>query len=375
MKKQILVGLGIAFGLVLTLALIKYLQISAAMAEQAGMKMPPEAVTTIEVQPLPWPETLEVVGTLSAVQGVVLRAEGEGNVTKINVDSGAAVTAGTVLVELDTAVEEAELKAALAERDKAQKAYTRAKNLVTESATSRATLESNEAAFRSAEAQVASLQAQIAKKRIVAPFSGKLGVRRVNLGEYVSTGAEVIPLFDLTTLHFDFSVPERVAGRISAGLAVEAQIDSFPDRIFRGAVDSFDPQIDEKTRNLKVRALLKNADGSLKPGMFARAGIVLSPGETALAIPTSSINYAPYGDTVYVVQEMADPAGQKYLGVRSQIVELGAKRGNQVVVSSGLTPGEVVVTSGTFKLRPGAAVVVHNELAPANENSPKPSDS
>lgn len=374
MKKQIFIGIAAALALAVTLGTIKFLQISAAIAEHASAKMPLEAVTTMTVEARSWAETLESVGSLIAVQGVVLRAEAEGNITKINFDSGAVVPAGSVLIEIDSAVEEAQLKAGQAERDKAHRAYSRAKGLVSESAASQATLESTEAAYRSAEAQVASLQAQIAKKRITAPFAGKLGVRRVNLGEFVNMGSEILPLFDLSAMHLDFSVPQRLVAQIKTGLPVNIQVEGLGEQTFQGKITSFDPQVDEHTRSTKVRALVENPGEVLRPGMFVRAEVGLSAGQNAIAIPASSIQYAPYGDTVFVVEQMKDEQGAAYTGVRSQTVELGPKRGNQVAVLKGLKSGDTVVTSGTFKLRPGVAISVHNELAPTNSTSPQPGD-
>jgi membrane fusion protein (multidrug efflux system) len=373
MKRQILIGLGIMLVITAGLGVTKYFQVSAAIAEHAAMKMPPEAVTSMVTKKEPWPETLQAIGSLTAVQGVVLSSDTQGAVTKIHFESGSAVTAGAVILEIDSSVEEGSLKAAKARRDNAQRTYSRNQKLHSDSALSKAALEASEADFRAAEGEVASLEAQIAKKRIIAPFAGRLGVRRVNVGEYVSPGDEIIPLYDSSNLYVDFAVPQRHASKISLGLPVVVTVEGAASA--EATLSSFDPQVDQKMRDLRARATLKSPSEALKPGMFAHVVVTL-PGDRALiTMPISGINYAPYGDTVFVVTDLKDPTGATYRGVRQQAVKLGDQRGNQVAILEGLNEGDEVVTTGTFKLRQGAAIAINNDFAPTNDAAPVPANS
>lgn len=373
-KRQILIALAAVGSVVLVLALVKYLQVSAAIEQSKAFAPPPEAVTSTVAAETSWVRTLEAVGTLTPEKGVTVSAEQPGKVVKINFESGALVQHGDVLVELDTSVEEANLESALARQNWAQRQLARAQRLRQSNAVSQEVLDDAVAQAQQASAEVESLRAVISKKKIAAPFTGHTGIRLVNLGQYVAAGAEIVPLHSLNPLFVDFTVPQKSIADISSGQSVEVSVDAYRGTVFSGVISAVDPQIDENTRNVHVRATVPNPDGKLRPGMFGQVKVLLPREDTIIALPATSIQYAPYGDTVYVIEPMKDPTGKEYLGVRQQIVTLGRRVGDQVAVLSGIKPGEHIATSGLFKLHPGAAVVVNNSFAPSSELAPKPAD-
>lgn len=373
-KRQVLTGLGIVLCLILVLGGVKGCQIYLAIKNSANFAPPPEAVTSMVTKEEVWPTTLEAVGSLIPEKGATLSTELAGSVAKINFESGSPVKAGMILVELDTSVENANLKSALAKLMLAKQRLDRADALKTTRAMAVAAIQSVESEYKSAEADVNSIKAMIAKKSVVAPFDGKAGIRQVNVGQYVNPGDPIVPVYDLDPLYVNFTLPQTYISEIAAGQEVNLTSDSIPGRIFPAKISAIDPQIDEKNRNFSVQGTVANADEVLRPGMFVKIQVVLPKQETVIALPVSSINYAPYGDSVYVIENMKDPKGADYKGVRQQIVKLGRKRGDQISVVSGLKPGQEIVTSGLFKLRPGGAVNVNNSVAPSNNPNPNPAD-
>lgn len=374
MKKQILAAFAGVFIILSGLGFIKYNQISKAIAQNKNFAPLPEAVTSIVASEESWDRELSAIGSIVPFQGVTLSAEESGKITKISFESGAAVEQGAALLELDSSVEEANLKSAQARLDWAKKTFTRAQELKGNNAMSVSALENAEAQFRQAEAEVQSLRAVIAKKKISAPFSGRAGIRMVNLGQFVSPGTPIVPLHSLAQVYINFFLPQQTVPQLSVGQMLRLSIDSFPEKTFEGKVNAINSHIDDSTRNIEVQGVLANPEEQLRPGMFARIILILPVQDRFLPLPASSINYATYGDSVYVIESMKDPQGKDYLGVRQQIVQLGPRRGDQVAIVKGIKPGEQVVTSGPFKLRPGAAVVVNNSFVPSNSPAPKPLD-
>lgn len=368
-KRQIAISSAAVFGLVIVLAGIKFFQIRKAMAEQ--FQPPPEAVTITTVIEVEWPRTLRAVGSLKPVQGSELKAEEAGRVSQVHVESGAEVAAGAALVELDTAVEESELRGALAHVDQAKLAFERATSLRKQNATSAANYETAQWNLRDATAKADALKARIARKKITAPFAGRTGVRMVNIGDYVNPGTPVIPLQALNALYADFSLPERNVPLLKSTQAVEIVVDAYPGKSWRGRVEAVNPEVDANTRNVKVRALVDNPGGELRSGMFSEIELTLAERDRFPVVPASSIVYAPYGDSVYMLEE--NPAGGGTM-VRQQIVKIGPRRGDLVAILQGLKADERVVSSGGFKLRPGIAVSVNNSVAPSNDPNPKPAD-
>ncbi len=353
---------------------LKFWQIRSAMA-QGSYQPPPEAVTTVVAQAEAWPQTLSAIGTVAAVQGVIVSADLPGIVAGIGFESGKAVAKGEVLVRLDASQEQAQLVAAEAERDLGALNLDRVRGLRDEGVTSQAEYDRVAAEATQAEARVGEIRATIARKTIRAPFSGILGIRQVNLGQYLNGGDPIVPLQSLDPIYVDFSVPQQEVGALTIGGEVQVTVDGLPGTAFSGEITAVDSVVDEATRNVRAQATLANPEGNLRPGMFVEARVVLDEGEEVVALPASAINYAPYGDSVFVVGDVAGPEGQSYLGVEQRFVKLGPGRGDQVTVLSGVEAGDEVVTSGVFKLRTGAAVVVNNEVQPGNDPAPEPEDS
>ena len=375
MKKRMLIVTGTMIVLIVGLGATKFFQIKAAMAQGASFQPPPEAVTTVIADEQEWPETLRAVASVVAVQGVTVSADLPGIVEKIHFESGAKVRRGDLLTELDSSQERAQLAAAESAAKLARINLERMQDLQQKGVTSQAELDQMRATAEQAEARLGEIRATIERKRIRAPFAGVLGLRQVNLGQYLNGGDPVVSLQALDPIYVDFAVPQQEVSRLAVGHPVTATLEGVTETISAGTVTAIDSVVDAATRNVRVRATFTNAGERLRPGMFVEARVALGAGRRSVTLPTSAVNYAPYGDSVYVVEEMQGPSGQSYLGVRQQVVKLGASRGDQVAVLSGVAAGEQVVTSGVFKLRPGAAVFVNNDVQPSNSAAPKPEDS
>jgi membrane fusion protein (multidrug efflux system) len=375
MKKRMLIVTGTMIVLIVGLGATKFFQIKAAMAQGAAFQPPPEAVTTVIADEQEWPETLRAVASVVAVQGVTVSADLPGIVEKIHFESGAKVRRGDLLTELDSSQERAQLAAAESAAKLARINLERMQDLQQKGVTSQAELDQMRATAEQAEARLGEIRATIERKRIRAPFAGVLGLRQVNLGQYLNGGDPVVSLQALDPIYVDFAVPQQEVSRLAVGHPVTATLEGVTETISAGTVTAIDSVVDAATRNVRVRATFTNAGERLRPGMFVEARVALGAGRRSVTLPTSAVNYAPYGDSVYVVEEMQGPSGQSYLGVRQQVVKLGASRGDQVAVLSGVAAGEQVVTSGVFKLRPGAAVFVNNDVQPSNSAAPKPEDS
>jgi membrane fusion protein (multidrug efflux system) len=360
--------------LIAGLGFVKVRQFQAMADEFATMQPPPEAVTTIVAERQEWPSTLAAIGTVAAVQGVTVSADLPGLVDRITFDSGRTVEKGEVLMQLDTRQEQAQLAGAEAELQLTKLNFDRMQGLVDQDAVSRAEYDAAAAAHKQAEAKLREIRATIARKTIRAPFSGALGIRQVNLGQYLNAGDPVVPLQSLNPIYVNFSVPQQDASRMHRGRTVRISTSDLAGVEFTGRITALDAVVDQNTRNVQVQATLANPGGKLRPGMFVEAQVSLGAARQVVALPASAVNYAPYGDSVFVVAEMKSPQGQTYRGVRQQVVKLGDARGDQIAVLSGVNPGEEVVTSGVFKLRNGAAVQVNNTVQPGNSRTPTPED-
>ena len=375
MAKRMMLMLILAAVLIGSLGFVKYRQIDAAIKTFAAFQPPPEAVTTIVAHEEQWPVRLSAIGTVVATQGVTVAADLPGIVDRIDFESGKSVHQGDVLVELDTSQEKAQLTAAEAQRDLARVNFERLHGLAQDGVISQAEYDQAEAERRATEAKVQEIRATIARKTIRAPFSGTLGIRQVNLGQYLAAGSPVVPLQALQPIYVNFGIPQESARQAKVGRAVRITADDLPGVVLEGRVTAIDSVIDERTRNVQVQATLSNTNGKLHPGMFVKAELALGGAQSVLAVPASSISYAPYGDSVFVVTDMKDRNGHIYRGVRQQFVKLERMRGDQVGIVSGINRGDEVVTSGTFKLRNGAAVQVNNKVQPGNNPAPKPEES
>lgn len=376
MLKRMILMLTVMAVFVAALGFVKFRQFQAAAGQAASFQPPPEAVTTIVARGEEWPATLSAIGTVAAVHGVTVSADLPGIVDKIEFDSGRTVREGDILVHLDTRQEQAQLAASEAQRDLARLNFDRMRGLVEGGAVSRAEYDRAAAEHKQADAKVGEIRATIARKTIRAPFSGILGIRQVNLGQYLTGGDAVVPLQSLHPIYVNFGVPQQAAGQMQIGRKVRITTgDLAGPGGGGGRVTAIDSIVDQTTRNVQVQATLANPGGKLRPGMFVQAQVVLGGSRSVIALPTSAIGYAPYGDSVFVVTDLKGPNGQIYRGVRQQFVKLGGARGDQVAILTGVKPGEEVVTSGVFKLRNGAAVLVNNKVQPTNNRAPKPEDS
>ena len=375
MAKRMIVMLAATALFVAGLGFVKFRQIQSAIAQGAAFQPPPEAVTTIVAHQEAWAASVNSIGTVAAVQGVTVSADLPGTVERIAFESGTAVTEGEVLALLDTRQEQAQLTAAEAQRDLARLNFERMRGLLNERVISQSEFDRATAEQRQGDARVGEIRAAIARKTIRAPFSGVLGIRRVNLGQYLSGGDALVTLQSLNPIYVNFGVPQQSSGQMRVGRSVRITSDSLPGVEFSGRVTAIDSIVDQATRNIQVQATLANPGGTLRPGMFVQAEAGVGSTSTIVALPASAISYAPFGDSVFVVTDLKNPAGQSYRGVRQQFVKLGPARGDLIAVTSGVKAGEEVVTSGLFKLRNGAAVVVNNKVKPTNSPKPKPENS
>jgi len=376
MAKRMLLMLAVVLALVAGLGFVKYHQIQAAIAMGASFEPPPSAVTTVVAKQAFWPSKLSLIGTAAAIQGVTVSADLPGTVDKIHFESGRAVKAGEVLVELDTRQERAQLAQTEADWNLAKINYGREQQLVSQGVVPRQEFDNAEAQLRSTEAHVGEIKATIERKTIRAPFSGILGIRQINLGQYLAAGQAIVPLQSLNPIYVNFGVPQQQAANVKIGRELHVTSEDLRGIEFNGRVTAIDSVVDESTRNITVQATLSNPGNRLRPGMYVQVAVGVGASQDVIALPASAINYAPYGDSVYVVGDLKDPkTGKTYKGVRQQFVKVSGSRGDQVAVISGVNAGDEVVTSGVFKLRNGAPVQVNNTVQPSNSPKPKPEDS
>jgi membrane fusion protein (multidrug efflux system) len=354
---------------------VKIRQVQAGIAQNASFQPPPESVTTVRATEDRWPATIDAFGTVEAVHGVTVAADLPGLVSRIEFDSGKKVRAGEVLVRLDTRQEQAQLQAAEAQRSLATVNFERIKGLREKGITSQAEFDAAAAQHKQTVAQTGETRASIGRKTIRAPFTGVLGIRQVNLGQYLKPGDPIVALQSLDPIYVNFDVPQQQLGDLPIGSEVRVTAQGIEKASATGTITAVNSVVDEGTRNVQIQATLANPDEKLRPGMFVQVQVVTGAGAPVVALPASAINYAPYGNSVFIVGQMKGKDGKPYNGVRQQFVKVGGARGDQVAVTSGVKAGEEVVTSGVFKLRSGAAVVVNNKVQPSNNPAPKPEDS
>lgn len=369
MKKRIILTI---IGLVTVIAVlggIKALQIGTMIDHGKKFVPPPETVSTAPVTAESWETALTSVGTLTAVQGVTVAAELPGKVAQIAFEAGAPVTRGALLLRQDTSNEEAQLPGALAEAKLARANLRRSDQLLAEGIIAQADHDSAVATANQAQAQVDNIRATIAKKSIRAPFSGRLGIRQVNLGQILREGDPIVTLQTMDPIFVDFTLPQQQLPQLRKGLTVRVTGDALPGETIEGRVTAINPEVDAESRNIKVQATVANRGETLRPGMFVNVAVGLPVREKVLAIPATAVLYAPYSDSVFVVEDAKDKKGKV---LRQQFVRLGTKRGDFVAVTSGLKEGEQVVSTGVFKLRNGQAAVVDNKLAPEFQQAPTP---
>ena len=369
-KKRIVltvIGLGV---LIAVLGGIKALQIGAMIDQNKKFVPPPETVTSAAVKADSWETALTAVGTLNAVQGVTIAAELTGKVVEVAFDSGRSVKKGEILLRQDTSSEEAQLPGAAAQARLTRTNLERANQLLEKGLIAQADRDNAVAATEQALAQVENIRATIAKKTIRAPFSGRLGIRQVNLGQTLREGDPIVTLQALDPIYVDFTLPQQQLSKVRPGLAVKVTGDALPGVTIEGRITAVNPLIDAETRSFRVQGTVANYSEKLRPGMFVNVAVDLPGRQSVLAIPATAVLYAPYGDSVFVIEESKEGKSGKTL--RQQFVRLGEKRGDFIAVTTGLNGGEIIVSTGVFKLRNGQAVVVDNKLAPDFQKAPNP---
>jgi membrane fusion protein, multidrug efflux system len=375
MAKRMILMLAVVITLIGGLGFVKFRQIQSAVAQASNFQPPPTAVTTVVAHQENWPSTLGIIGTVAAIQGVTISADLPGTVEKIHFDSGKWVQEGDVLVELDTRQERAQLAALEAQRDLARINYGRTQQLVKEGVLARTEFDNVTAQQKASEAQVGEIRATIARKTIRAPFSGLLGIRQISLGQYLAAGQSIVPLQSLNPIYVNFGVPQQSSSDIKVGRKLRVTSDDLPGVAFSGTVTALDSVVNEATRNIQIQATIANPQAKLRPGMFVQVDVSLGASRQVIPLPATAINYAPYGDSVFVITDLTDPKGKTFRGVRQQFVKIEGSRGDQVAIVSGLKPGDEVVSSGVFKLRNGVPVQVNNKVQPENNPNPKPQES
>ena len=366
-------GIAVVVGL---LAGAKALQIGSLIKHGKAAKIPPEVVSTIQAQAQTWESLVTAVGTLEAVQGVTVTAELTGKVVAIPFEPGTQVKAGDLLVQQDIAAENAQLRSAEAAVALAKITLERSKKMLATKVVAESNYDNADAQLKQALAQADNIRATIAKKTIRAPFSGRLGIRMVNIGQIIKEGEAIVSLQALDPIFVNFLVPQQQLPQMQLGYSVRITSDGLPEgQVVTGTITAVNPDVDAASRNVRVQATVANQEELLRPGMFVNVTVVLPATSPVLAIPATAVLYAPYSDSVFIVEDAKaeeGSAGGKV--VRQQFVRLGEKRGDFVAVTSGLAPEQTLVSTGVFKLRNGQSVVIDNALAPEFKLAPQPKD-
>jgi len=372
-RKAIVIAIALLLAIGVFVVGIKFLQIGKMMS--TPHTMPPTTVTSASVQEEDWAPRLTAVGSVSAVQGAVVSAELAGVVSEINFENGGEAKKGEVLMKLDASQEEALLRSAEAEAQLAQTDLERSRDLAMKKVVSSAELDSAQSKFRRMNAVVDQMRSSITKKTVTAPFDGQLGIRQVNVGQMINAGQQVVGVTALDPVYVDFALPDQYLSKLSKDLEVTVRSDAFPGRLFKGKLTAINSMVDPVTRNVPLQATLENPDHALHPGMFAKVEVALAQTKKTIVIPGSAVSYAPYGDSVFVIEKQKDPkTGKESEMLRQQFARIGEARGDFVAVTQGLKAGQTIVSTGVFKLRNGMAVTVNNDLAPKPELNPKPPD-
>ncbi|KQN56051.1 RND transporter [Pseudomonas sp. Leaf48] len=381
LRRRMLIMLGVVLLIVVILGAYKAFSVYT-MIQSFSAPKPPISVAVATATERPWQVRLPTVGTLKALQGVDLSLETDGTVTDVQFQSGQTVKAGQPIVKLDSAVESALLETALADLGLAQLDYTRGSQLVGSQAISKGEFDRLSAVLKKSKATVNQLKAALGKKSILAPFSGTIGIRQVDVGDYVASGTMIATLQDLSSLYADFFVPEQAVPKIAIGQKIEVIVAAYPQQTFPGTISAINPKLENSTRNVQVRATLANPEGKLLPGMFASLQVLLPNPLPRIVVPESAITYTLYGNSVYVaVQKKAedgslakDDKDQPILIAERRYVETGERRDGQVMITKGVQKGEAVVTAGQIKLDNGAHIAISDDKTLAKKNGPPGAD-
>jgi membrane fusion protein (multidrug efflux system) len=353
---------------------IKILQIGKMMS--TPMVMPPTTVSSVVAKEEDWAPTLSAIGSVSAVQGAVVSTELGGVVAEIDFQNGGLAKKGDVLMKLDSSSEQAQLRTAEADLELARANLERIRNLAAQKVVSKQELDAAESTFGQKQGAVDNMRAFITKKQVRAPFDGMLGIRQVNVGQMINSGQQVVQLTALDKVYVDLALPQQNLPQLGTGYEAQIHADALPGHEFKGTVSAINSMVDPVTRNVGVQVTLENPDHALHPGMFVKVDVILPQKSKTLVIPGSAVSYAPYGNSVFVIENKKDPkTGKESQSLRQAFVRIGEARGDFVAITEGLKPGDVVVSTGVFKLRNGMPVVINNDLAPKPQLNPKPVDS
>lgn len=339
-----------------------------------NMPVPPVAVTVAEVKEFTWEREITAVGTARAVNGTQLTTESAGIVTEIRFNSGDLVKKGDILVRLEDDADRAQLQALRAAAELSRLELERSRRLHNQGSISKAELDRAQSQADQASGSLTTQEARVAQKTLRAPFDGRLGIRQINLGEYLGAGEPVVSLQQLQPIYIDFNLPEQRLADLSLDLTINARIDAWPEDTFQGTITAIEPGIDRATRNFSAQATLANEDGKIRPGMFARVSVDLGEAEDVLAVPQTAISYNPYGNAVFVIVEQQDKDGEARLVVNRRFVRTGRTRGDFVAILEGLQPGDRVATSGLLKLSNNTVVTISDEVDLAPQLTPKPAN-
>ena len=359
-------SLGMIGGVILVIGAIaawKIITIRAIMKKMSMTKPPATVVSSLKAPEETWQRRFHAVGSFAAVEGVTVTNELDGIVSAIPFEAGAAVNKGDLLVQLDISTEQAQLASAQAASDLSQISLKRAQELRAQNTNSQSEYDTAEAQARQTVSSLDIIRAAIGKKTIRAPFSGRLGIRQISLGQFLKAGSSIVSLEALDPLYVNFSLPQQNLVDLKVGQAVQVTVDAYPDTVFEGKINAINSKVDDTNRNVQVQATIANADERIKPGMFAGVDVILPREDRFVTLPQTAITYNPYGNSVYVVEHKD---GEADLIVRQQFVELGDRRGDQVAVLKGVKPGDEVVTAGQLKLRNGVPVQINNAVVPDN---------
>ncbi|MCL2470069.1 MAG: efflux RND transporter periplasmic adaptor subunit [Alphaproteobacteria bacterium] len=344
------------------------------MKHITAMSSVPVSVSSIDAEISSWQPEIRTVGSLRAVKGTDVAPEVAGMVENIFIDSGQDVTEGALLLQLRSADDRARLDSLIASRQLATLTFERSAKLLQVNGISQATYDADKANLDNLTAQVETQRALLEKKTILAPFSGRLGLRRVDIGQILSVGTTIVTLQQLDPIYIDFFVPQQSLEQLSVGQKVQATLDALPGEVFEGEILALEARIDTSTRNIEVRATLKNPDKKLRPGMFATVALANGPQQDFITLPQTAVTFNPYGSVVYVIKKGKDESGQDALRAHMTFVETGMTRGDQIAITKGIKKGDTVVTAGQMKLRNATVVTINNNIVPANDPNPLPED-
>jgi membrane fusion protein (multidrug efflux system) len=373
-RRGMWIVIGLLVAVVIMLVGIKVMQIGKMM--RMPKTIPPTTVASAPVKEEDWAPALSAIGSVSAVQGAIVSTELGGIVSEVKFQNGGEAKKGAVLLKLDASSEEAQLRTAEADLELARANLQRERDLAARKVVSKQELDSAESAFKQKEGTVDNMRSFIGKKEVRAPFDGQLGIRQVNVGQMINAGQQVVQLTALDPVFVDFALPQQNLQQLATGFDVRVRTDALPGRDFEGKVTAINSMVDTVTRNVGLQATLQNPDHALRPGMFVKVDVILPQKSKTIVIPGSAVSYAPYGNSVFVIEKKKDEkTGRESETLRQQFVRVGEARGDFISITQGLKAGETVVSTGVFKLRNGMPVVINNDLAPKPQLNPTPADS